>query len=140
MAQTFPYTPDPRILSQSTNVVQNADSGEYFYACPSACWTEHLSAWRHARRLGDKQAPCPMPQGHLMFERAPYGPYVPYGNTDPIVRRQALEASVRDGLQGWLEPGGKLDAIVAATVEAKMQGKPVGAAPWCACMYAHIDE
>jgi hypothetical protein len=138
----FPYTTDPTQIptKKVTKVAPMEGESEILYACPDACWAEHLEAWRKERRGGNKSAPSPMPFKHCMFESPLDYACVPYGCTDPALIRQAHENDVRALLNGWDRDLNKekLDKIVTATVEARLAGQDIGAAPFLACIYANL--
>jgi len=107
------------------------------YACPQACFTEHLAAWIKARQNGVTDAPEPMAYGHCMFSAPHTYGCVAYGDTSEKSRRAAVEAHVRGLLHGWDRGLTKeqLDKIVKATVEAEINGISLGAAPYLACLF-----
>jgi hypothetical protein len=114
------------------------------YACPDHLWRAHLEGWRRARGNGHKMAPEPMPSGHCMFENPTFYACVHYGDTSEENKRKAIESHVRGMLSGWdkfltdampeAEAKERFDAIVNASVEAKMQGIETGALPFVACV------
>jgi len=141
----FPYTLDPEQIPTKKNLDMTRADYEggpcVRYSCPDACWKEHVDAWVRERRKGNNTSPCPEPYGHCMFIRPVGYGMVPYGCTDPATIRAAWESHVRAMLSGgWDRDVSKeqLDKIINATVEAKMNGKDIGAAPFMACVMATI--
>lgn len=137
----FPYTTDPDKIPVERVLDITPESGVVHvnYACPRACWVEHLDAWRKAYRT-NKGAPQPMPAGHVMFERPEIYGCVRYGDASLESKRKAIESHVRSMLHGWdadMTPEQR-DKIVHATVEAKMQGHDVGAVPFIACLMTNL--
>ena len=110
------------------------------YACPRACWDEHLEAWRRQRQRGNKSALEPMPGGHCMFERPTAYGCVRYGDDTPESKRAAWEVHVRGMLHGWDAnlTTEQRDRIVSAVVEAKLAGQETGALPFVACLMANL--
>jgi hypothetical protein len=134
---TFDYTLDANQIP--TGVVVSADKGTIYYQCPDSCWKAHLKAWADTYR-DNPLAPQPMPTGHCMFENPIGYGCVILGDENPEHKRQAIERSVRSDLMGggWLrdvEPD-KAEAIIQATVKAKLGGQDTGAAPYLACVCA----
>jgi hypothetical protein len=140
--QPFPYTLDPEQIPTARVFSPRPNPGEsrgVYYACPDACWREHLDAWSRVYR-NHQDAPQPMPWGHCMFENPVGYGKVPYGCTDPVAVRLAVEHSVRAVLDGWDRDltAEQLERIVNATVEARLANREVGAAPFLACIYATL--
>jgi hypothetical protein len=144
--KAFPYTTDPeQIPAIKVVAVCDEDGPTVRYACPHECWTEHMDAWRWERRKGNKTAPEPMVPGHCMFETPEAYACIRYGDTSADSRRKAIESYVRGMLHGWdrllydAMPAAlakqKHEAIVKATVDAKMQGQDTGAVPFLACAW-----
>lgn len=139
--KTFPYTLDPEQIPTAKVVDFSHESGEHIdYACPGACWPEHLDGWRKALRAGHRNAPQPMPYGHCEFETPEQYGVVRYGDKSMESRRKAFEHRVRANLDGWDRDVDKetLDKIVKVTVDAKMAGQDVGAFPYMACISATL--
>ncbi len=142
--KAFPYTTDPEQIPTKKIVDITPEHGSVVavrYACPDACWREHLDAWSRAYRNGDKGVPQPEPYGHCMFkDPVSYG-CVPYGCTDPAIHRQAHERHVRAQLDGWDRDMDKerLDQIVKAAVDQRMAGEEVGVWPYLACVATHAS-
>lgn len=124
---SFPYSTDPDRIH--TVKVKNPIGVEVYYACPSACWREHLDAWSKARRNNrgkESEFPQPMPSGHCMFsDPISYGK-VYWGETDKDTIRAAVRVDVRSNLVGggWTRdvPADVVDRIVDAAVEEKLNG------------------
>jgi len=147
MRVEFPYTVDPeKIPTMKIVAICDEDGPTVRYQCPPECWTDHLNEWRWERRKGNKTAPEPMPWGHLMFERPEGYACIRYGDTSEEHKRAAIESRVRGMLDGWdrflydAMPAAlakeKHEAIVKATVDAKMKGMDTGAMPFLAHAWA----
>lgn len=139
----FPYTLKPAEIPTAKVVDVTPEHGcveHVNYACPESCWAEHLEAWRKARRSGIKDAPSPMPYGHVMFDDPIHYGCVRYGDTSEASKRAAIERDVRSTLHGWDRDlsSEQLERIVKATVEARMIGADLGAAPYLACISATL--
>ncbi len=139
----FPYTLDPEQIPtrKVVDVTPEWNCAVHVnYACPSACWAEHLEAWRKERRNGNLTAPDPMPFFHVVFDNPHSYGCVAYGDTSVESRRAAMESHVRGMLSGWdrdLTPE-QLTRIVNATVQAKLDGVDTGGAPFLACLSATL--
>lgn len=141
----FPFTGNPNDIP--TSKITSMRDGVVRYACPECCWEDHMHGWQKALRGG--YCPVePMPAGHLMFkEPTSYG-CVPYGDSSEDAKRQALRSIVEAALHGWdqflfdalprKEAAAKLEAIIAATVQAKLLGADTGAWPFMACIAAGL--
>jgi hypothetical protein len=44
-------------------------NGTTYIQTPDEKWSHYLSTWRRAIREGYSTCPCPMPHGHLMFDK-----------------------------------------------------------------------
>src|SRR5947207_2112537 len=139
----FPYTLNPAEIPTAKVVDVTPESGcaeHVNYACPEACWGDHLDAWRKARRQGVHDAPNPMPYGHCMFDDPIAYGCVRYGDASEASKRAAWDKHVRSMLHGWdadLRPE-QLERIVQITVDAKMKGVNLGAAPFVACIETNL--
>jgi hypothetical protein len=52
--------------------VSGEEAGQVFAETPLPRWQEMLKAWQEAAQNGvpcDRRPPCPMPVGHLMFNK-----------------------------------------------------------------------
>lgn len=138
----FPYTTNPDEIPTRKVLDITPENGNVHveYACPMPCWTQHLASWRHEMTKGNKCAPQPMPFNHCMFEDPAWYGCVHYGDSSEASKRAAIESHVRGTLHGWDRdmPPERLEAIVKATVDAKMQGIDTGAAPFVACVAAWL--
>lgn len=138
--KAFPYTVNPEHIPTAKVVDITPSAGcevRIRYACPDSCWRSHLEAWSRAYGSGNKAAPEPMPYGHCMFKNPVAYGCIPYGCTDQAMIRAAWEVDVRSALgAGWDRnvPKDRLDAIVQATVEARMHGQDIGCAHFLACL------
>ena len=79
-----------------------------------------------------------MPFGHCMFDN-PHGyGCVEYGDDSISSKRSAWTSEVQGMLQGWdadMTPD-RRDALITATVNAKMNGIETGATPFVAALMA----
>lgn len=140
MSSTFPYPATLGDLPEDVAAVRHIDTGRLMYRCPERCWKEHHKEWRRSRDPGKLE---PFPWGHLMFERP-----LDYGSVDARreptedERLRAYRSVVLGMLHGWLSglPKEKADAIINATIKAKMEGKDVGASPWRAALMCQMEE
>lgn len=146
MKHLFEYTQDAdRIPFPKVLHITAEDGPTCLYACPDYLWQEHLHEWRKARQGGNKTAPEPMPDGHLLFEMPESYGCIRWGDTSEESRRQAWENRIRADLRGWDrflfdamphdEAKAKLDAIVTAAVAAKLAGKDLGASHLTVCAW-----
>lgn len=138
--KSFAYTLDPAGIPTRKNwdvTRPGYDGGPCVrYACPDECWDAHFKEWCRRYRQGEKAVPQPEPYEHCMFdEPISYG-MVPFGCTDEKMIRAAWDRSVRSLLHGWDRDmtTEQLDAVVKATVDARMAGIDVGATPFMACI------
>lgn len=139
---TQSYNPNPEQCAFPVLVHAN---GGMSYPCPAELWASHFDAWKRERLNGNKTAIEPMQAGHCMFERPSDYSRWRYGEANVHVIRRAIRNSVIAKLNGWDRDLRKtasgmrsLAKIVRATVDAKMSGHDVGAAPFMACIHASI--
>lgn len=138
--KAFEYPKTADVIPSEANPMVHAEDGRVCYSCPDEVWGEHLEAWRKERRDGNKVAPEPMPERHLLFDIPESYGRIPLGCQDESRKRKAIESTVRGMLHGWdadltVE---QVNSIVNATVNAKMHGLDTGALPFVACLSANL--
>jgi hypothetical protein len=53
--------------------VKDTETGSIYIQTPDSKWTMYLNTWKNAYRKDSKtECPCPMPEGHVMFESDRY--------------------------------------------------------------------
>lgn len=141
----FAYTTDPEGIptQKVVRLVKDGDSPPHvIYACPPEIWKQHLDEWIRRRRAGDKGCPEPMPEGHLIFQRPTDYACIPYGCEDHEVKRKAYRAHVAGMLHGWdagMSPTAR-EELISHCVEALMEGKELGVAPYMACIASWLRK